>query len=69
MTVDLTPIDVAECGVSLVRTVVPGLCPTTHRNDLHRRGNPRAHEAPAARGVRAEPRIDSQLNPYPLPFL
>ncbi len=69
VTVDLTPIDVAECGVSVVRTVVPGLCPITLRSDFHRRGGPRVLEAPVAMGVRAEPRIESQLNPYPLPFL
>lgn len=69
VTVDLTPIDVAECGVSVVRTVVPGLCPITSRSDFPRRGGPRVHEAPVVMGVRAEPCRESRLNPYPLPFL
>ncbi|MFE4022768.1 TOMM precursor leader peptide-binding protein [Streptomyces sp. NPDC059101] len=67
--VDLTPIDVAECGVSVVRTVVPGLCPLTLRSDFHRRGGPRVRHAPVAMGVRATALTEDQLNPWPLPFL
>ncbi|MEU2360647.1 YcaO-like family protein [Streptomyces noursei] len=67
--VDLTPIDVAECGVSVVRTVVPGLCPLTLRSDFHRRGGPRVRQAPVAMGVRATALTEDQLNPWPLPFL
>ncbi|MEU4799411.1 YcaO-like family protein [Streptomyces sp. NPDC023327] len=69
VTVDITPIDVAECGVTVVRTVVPGLCPITLRSDFHRRGGPRVFEAPLAMGVRETPLTEAQLNPLPLPFL
>ncbi|MFF4607314.1 YcaO-like family protein [Streptomyces sp. NPDC001339] len=67
--VDITPIDVAECGVTVVRTVIPGLCPLTLRSDFHRRGGPRVFTAPVAMGVRDTPLTEDQLNPMPLPFL
>ncbi|MBM7171853.1 YcaO-like family protein [Streptomyces sp. G44] len=67
--VDITPVDVAECGVRVVRTVVPGLCPITLRSDFHRRGGPRVFKAPVAMGVRATPLTEAELNPLPLPFL
>ncbi|CAM5637537.1 YcaO-like family protein [Streptomyces fumanus] len=67
--VDITPVDVAECGVTVVRTVVPGLCPITLRSDFHRRGGPRVFRAPLAMGVRETPLTEEQLNPLPLPFL
>ncbi|AZM57293.1 hypothetical protein DMA15_35970 [Streptomyces sp. WAC 01529] len=67
--VDITPIDVAECGVTVVRTVVPGLCPITLRSDFHRRGGPRVFQAPLAMGVRDTALTEAQLNPLPLPFL
>ncbi|MFE1960301.1 YcaO-like family protein [Streptomyces sp. NPDC059479] len=69
ITVDITPIDVAECGVSVVRTVVPGLCPLTLRSDFHRRGGPRVFTAPVAMGVRERSLTEDELNPFPLPFL
>ncbi|MFJ9850622.1 YcaO-like family protein [Streptomyces sp. NPDC101150] len=69
ITVDITPIDVAECGVSVVRTVIPGLCPLTLRSDFHRRGGPRVFRAPVDMGVRAAPLAEDELNPLPLPFL
>ncbi|MEV0374177.1 YcaO-like family protein [Streptomyces sp. NPDC050636] len=69
ITVDITPVDVAECGVSVVRTVVPGLCPLTLRSDFHRRGGPRVFTAPVAMGVRETALTEDQLNPMPLPFL
>ncbi|WP_433543689.1 YcaO-like family protein (plasmid) [Streptomyces sp. CA-294286] len=67
--VDITPVDVAECGVTVVRTVVPGLCPITLRSDFHRRGGPRVFDAPVAMGVRSTPLTEAELNPLPLPFL
>ncbi|MFI0240223.1 YcaO-like family protein [Streptomyces sp. NPDC016845] len=67
--VDITPVDVAECGVTVVRTVVPGLCPITLRSDFHRRGGPRVFEAPVAMGARSIPLSEEELNPLPLPFM
>ncbi|MFJ4878307.1 YcaO-like family protein [Streptomyces sp. NPDC088745] len=67
--VDITPVDVTECGVTVVRTVVPGLCPITLRSDFHRRGGPRVFDAPVAMGVRSTPLTEAELNPLPLPFL
>ncbi|GAA3491202.1 YcaO-like family protein [Streptomyces cremeus] len=67
--VDITPVDVAECGVTVVRTVVPGLCPITLRSDFYRRGGPRVFDAPVAMGVRSTPLTEAELNPLPLPFL
>ena len=69
VTVDLTPVDVAECGVSVVRTLVPGLCPITLRSDFHRRGGPRVFQAPVAMGLRDRALTEDELNPWPLPFL
>ncbi|MER8070618.1 TOMM precursor leader peptide-binding protein [Streptomyces sp. NPDC094034] len=69
ISVDITPIDVAECGVSVVRSLVPGLCPITLRSDFHRRGGPRVFHAPVAMGVRTTPLGEDDLNPLPLPFL
>ncbi|HLL32960.1 MAG TPA: YcaO-like family protein, partial [Streptomyces sp.] len=68
ITVDITPIDVAECGVSVVRTVVPGLCPLTLDSRFRRRGGPRVFQAPVAMGVRTTPLTEDDLNPLPLPF-
>ncbi|MFI1972002.1 TOMM precursor leader peptide-binding protein [Streptomyces cinnamoneus] len=69
ITVDVTPVDVDECGVSVVRAIVPGLCPLTLRRDFHRRGGPRVFQAPVAMGARPAPLSEDQLNPMPLPFL
>ncbi|MBR7672776.1 TOMM precursor leader peptide-binding protein [Streptomyces daliensis] len=69
VSVDITPIDVAECGVSVVRTLVPGLCPITLRSDFHRRGGPRVRQAPLDMGVRERALTEDELNPLPLPFL
>jgi ribosomal protein S12 methylthiotransferase accessory factor len=66
--VDITPVDVAECGVRVVRSVVPGLCPITLRRDFHRRGGRRLYEAPVRMGLRAAPLTEDELNPYPLPL-
>ncbi|RST14018.1 TOMM precursor leader peptide-binding protein [Streptomyces sp. WAC05374] len=69
ITVDITPIDVHECGVSVVRTIVPGLCPITLRRDFHRRGGPRVFQAPVAMGARTTPLSEEELNTMPHPFL
>ncbi|MEU7278187.1 TOMM precursor leader peptide-binding protein [Streptomyces sp. NPDC045431] len=69
ITVDITPIDVHECGVSVVRTIVPGLCPITLRRDFHRRGGPRVFQAPLTMGARTTPLAEDELNPMPHPFL
>ncbi|MEU9790109.1 TOMM precursor leader peptide-binding protein [Streptomyces sparsogenes] len=66
--VDITPVDVAECGVRVVRSVVPGLCPITLRRDFRRRGGRRLYEAPVRMGLRAAPLTEDELNPYPLPL-
>ncbi|MFD5427585.1 YcaO-like family protein [Streptomyces sp. NPDC127084] len=66
--VDLTPIDVAECGVRVVRTIVPGLCPITLRSDFRRRGGSRRYEAPVRMGARQYPLREDELNPYPIPL-
>lgn len=66
--VDITPIDVAEHGVRVVRTIAPGLCPLTLRSDFRRRGGARVYQAPVRMGVRAQPLSESELNPHPLPL-
>ncbi|MER8226101.1 TOMM precursor leader peptide-binding protein [Streptomyces sp. NPDC094143] len=66
--VDITPVDVAECGVRVVRSVVPGLCPLTLRRDFRRRGGRRLYEAPVRMGLRTTPLAEEELNPYPLPL-
>ncbi|MDN3294915.1 TOMM precursor leader peptide-binding protein [Streptomyces ficellus] len=69
ITVDITPIDVHECGVSVLRTIVPGLCPITLRRDFHRRGGPRVFQAPVSMSARTSPLTEEELNPMPHPFL
>ncbi|MFF9869892.1 YcaO-like family protein [Streptomyces sp. NPDC013953] len=49
ITVDITPVDIHECGVAVVRTIVPGLCPITLRRDFNPRSDrhrPRARRLP-----------------------
>jgi ribosomal protein S12 methylthiotransferase accessory factor len=61
--VDITPPEAAECGLSVVRVIVPGLTPL-HGLSTHRPlGVKRVGQAPLALGY--GPR---ELNPYPHPF-
>nr|WP_246300210.1 TOMM precursor leader peptide-binding protein [Actinopolyspora biskrensis] len=65
---DITPVDVAECGVTVVRTVVPGLQPISFSPAFRRLGGSRVYQAPVRMGLRATPQAEDELNPYPVPM-
>ena len=66
--VDITPIDVAECGVSVVRSIVPGLQPVVFSQKFRHLGGRRVFEAPVRMGLREHPLGEQELNPLPLPM-
>lgn len=68
ITVDLTPIDVAECGVSVVRTVIPGLQPVSFHRRFRHLGGRRVFTAPVRMGARERELTEEQLNPDPIPL-
>ncbi|MFI8001678.1 TOMM precursor leader peptide-binding protein [Streptomyces sp. NPDC086010] len=66
--VDATPVDVAECGVTVVKAVVPGLQPLSFSPTFRYLGGPRLFEAPVRMGLLSEPLTEDSLNPHPLPI-
>jgi thiazole/oxazole-forming peptide maturase SagD family component len=68
VTVDLTPIDVAECGVAVVRSVVPGLQPVSFHPTFRQLGGPRVYAAPVRMGLRGRPLTELELNADPVPL-
>jgi bacteriocin biosynthesis cyclodehydratase domain-containing protein len=66
--VDITPVDVAESGVSVVRTVVPGLQPVTFFPQFRHLGGRRIYEAVVRMGLRDTELAEHELNPYPIPM-
>jgi ribosomal protein S12 methylthiotransferase accessory factor len=65
--VDITPIDVAECGIKVNRVIVPGMQPISFSLDFRYLGGRRVFDAPVAMGLREHPCDESELNPDPLP--
>ncbi|MCP2257402.1 ribosomal protein S12 methylthiotransferase accessory factor [Streptoalloteichus tenebrarius] len=65
---DITSVDVAECGVRSVRSVVPGLQPISFTLRFRRLGGPRLYQAPVAMGARNTPLTEDELNPHPVPL-
>jgi ribosomal protein S12 methylthiotransferase accessory factor len=66
--VDITPVDVAECGVRVVRTVVPGLQPVSFHRTFRHLGGRRVFTAPVRMGLRDRERSEDELNPDPIPL-
>ena len=66
--VDITPIDVAECGVSVVRTVVAGLQPVSFHRTFRHLGGRRVFQAPVRMGLSERPLLEDELNPDPIPL-
>ena len=66
--VDITPVDVAECGVWVVRTVVPGLQPVSFHRRFRHLGGRRVFTAPLRMGLRARELAEDELNPDPIPL-
>ncbi|MCP2256539.1 ribosomal protein S12 methylthiotransferase accessory factor [Streptoalloteichus tenebrarius] len=66
--VDLTPVDVAECGVVVVRCVVPGLQPVGFSTTFRRLGGRRLFEAPVRMGLRDRALREDELTPHPIPM-
>ncbi|MFC5052133.1 YcaO-like family protein [Saccharothrix xinjiangensis] len=68
LAVDITPVDVAECGVTVVRCVVPGLQPVAFSTTFRRLGGHRLYQAPVRMGLRDAAPTEDELNPEPLPM-
>ncbi|MFT4294173.1 MAG: TOMM precursor leader peptide-binding protein [Micropruina sp.] len=66
--VDVTPADVADLGVRVVRGIVPGFQPIHFGADQARLGHPRLFTAPQRWGLRARPARADELNPDPHPL-
>lgn len=66
--VDITPVDVAACGVRVVRTVVPGLQPVSFHRRFRHLGGRRVFESPVRMGLRAGELTEAELNPDPIPL-
>lgn len=65
--VDITPTDVAQSGIYVIRSIVPGLQPVTFGRDFRHLGGQRLYLAPIWMGLREHPLREDQLNPYPMP--
>ena len=66
--VDITPIDVASLGLTVVRAVAPELCPIDVRQDACFLGVPRLRRAPAVLGFHGRALELDELNRDPHPF-
>ncbi|WP_344682794.1 TOMM precursor leader peptide-binding protein [Saccharopolyspora taberi] len=66
--VDITPVDVAECGVTVVRSIIPGLQPVVFSQKFRHLGGRRVFEAPVRMGARTHPLSEQELNLQPLPM-
>ena len=67
LAVDITPIDVAECGLSVIRAIVPGLQPISFNQKFRHLGGRRLYEAPVKMGIRSTPLREDELNANPIP--
>jgi ribosomal protein S12 methylthiotransferase accessory factor len=65
---DMTTPDVAESGLCVFRTVVPGLQNINGPHVLRLLGGRRVYELPVGLGLLERPHAESQLNPVPHPF-
>jgi ribosomal protein S12 methylthiotransferase accessory factor len=63
---DITPLDVADLGFTVVKVIVPGLVDLNAHHLLPLKGNRRLYEAPALMGYGA--RDEDTLNDVPHPF-
>jgi ribosomal protein S12 methylthiotransferase accessory factor len=68
LAVDVTPPDVAELGVSVVRGLVPGFVPIWFGAKGARLGGARLLEMPSRIGLRPRPALLDELNLDPHPF-
>jgi ribosomal protein S12 methylthiotransferase accessory factor len=65
---DLTPVDVAECGLVVVRTMIPGCVPMEGDHLLPCLGGSRWRELPVQLGMLTAPLHIDQINPFPHPY-
>jgi ribosomal protein S12 methylthiotransferase accessory factor len=66
--VDITPVDLRELGVTVMRAVSPDLCPLDVVHRFRFLGPARLRTAPVAAGLFAHPLCVAELNPDPHPF-
>jgi ribosomal protein S12 methylthiotransferase accessory factor len=66
--VDVTSHDIREAGLTVVRAVVPELCPLDVRHDARFLGGARLRSEPSRLGFRPRPLRHDELNPDPHPF-
>ncbi len=66
--VDVTTADLAECGIVVVKTLVPGLTTMEGDHTAPFLGGRRWRRLPVELGLLARERTDDELNPYPHPY-
>jgi ribosomal protein S12 methylthiotransferase accessory factor len=66
--VDVTPVDVAECGVTVARSVIPEFQPVAFHETFRRLGGTRVQQAPVRMGLRTTPLSEHEFNPLPIPM-
>lgn len=64
---DITPIDVAACGIYVIKTIIPGAQPVTFARDFRHLGGRRLYDVPVRLGLRSVPISEDDLNPFPMP--
>lgn len=68
ITVDITPDDVREAGLHVVRVVVPGIQVMNARHDSPLLGGERLYEVPVHMGLRDRPLREDELNTFLHPY-
>lgn len=68
LAIDLTPLDVAQCGLSVVKVMLPECSPMEGDHTLPFLGGERWRKVPVKLGLLDAPLALDQLNPYPHPY-
>lgn len=68
ITVDITPDDVREAGLHVVRAVIPGIHVMNARHDSPLLGGERLYQAPVRAGLRSRPLREEEMNTFLHPF-
>lgn len=66
--IDLTPIDVAEAGLSTIKVAIPGMVELNSSHNLRCFGYKRLYDAPIHMGYYIKEILETELNPFPHPF-
>jgi ribosomal protein S12 methylthiotransferase accessory factor len=66
--INLTPIDIAQCGLFVTRVFAPGLETMEGDHNQQFLGGRRWREVPVHCGLRDRPLCIEEINPYPHPY-